>query len=79
MTDREKQKFADVLDELLGGDEIARGSWPIQMRLGIQSKSAVISVLGRPPSPTPWNPRHDDLRADDWFVLDAEDLKSDAA
>ena len=78
MSDREHRTFADVLDELLCRGEIARGSWPKGMRLGIQNKSATISVLGRPPSPIPWNPRHDDLAATDWIIVTKE-MIDDAA
>ena len=79
MTDRKYDGFADVLDELICAGQIARGSWPKGMRLAIDDKSGVVSVLGRPPGPHPWTPRGDDLAARDWIIVtDREDL-NDAA
>ena len=74
MTARENHQFGDVLDELLLGGQIARGSWPKGMRLDIDTDddSQVISVVGRAPYSGPWIPRADDLGASDWIVVTEE-------
>ena len=79
VTARENHQFGDVLDELLLGGQIARGSWPKGMRLDIEDDSPTISVCGRAPGSSPWVPRADDLGANDWIIVtDREDL-NDAA
>ena len=79
MTEREKHQFADVLDELLCGGEIARGSWPKGMRLVIEvdPSSPLCWLRHGPGYPQVWVPRRDDLGASDWIIVTAESQTED--